>query len=53
MKRQLDDALLQLKSLQKIAVLLQQDSEEPKMANLRGIAIKCVIANHKEVENAY
>jgi hypothetical protein len=53
MKRQLDYALLQLKSLQKITELLQQDSEVPKTVNLGGIADKCVIANHKEVENAH
>jgi hypothetical protein len=45
MKRQLDDALLQLKSLQKIIELLQQDNADPRILNHEDTADKYVIAN--------
>jgi hypothetical protein len=53
MKRQLDDVLLQLKSLQKINELLQQVNEAPKMVNLGGTADNSAVVNYKEVKSAY
>jgi hypothetical protein len=41
MKRQLDDALLQLKSLQKIIELLQQDNGDSRILNHEETADKC------------
>jgi hypothetical protein len=52
MKRQLDDALLQLKSLQKIIELLQQDNRDSKVVNREGTADKGAILNYKEVKAA-
>jgi hypothetical protein len=40
MKRQLHDALLQLKSLQKIIELLQQDNADPRILNHEDTADK-------------
>jgi hypothetical protein len=45
MKRQLDDVLLQLKSLQKIIELLQQDNGDSRILNHEDTADKCVIVN--------
>jgi hypothetical protein len=52
MKRQLDDALLQLKCLQKIIELLQQDSGDSKIVNHEGTADKGAVMNYKEVKIA-
>jgi hypothetical protein len=53
MKRQIDNILSQLKSLQKITELLQQDNEASKMVNLGATADKGAAANYKEVKSAY
>jgi hypothetical protein len=42
-KRQLDDALLQLKSLQKIIELLQQDNGDSRVLNHEDTADKSVL----------
>ena len=55
LESQLDDALLQLKSLQKVIDLLQQDSEQNEAlmkVNFQGILDKNVNVKHVEVGNA-
>jgi hypothetical protein len=55
LESQLDDALLQLKSLQKVINLLLQDSEQNealKKVNFQGILDKSVNVKHVEVGNA-
>jgi hypothetical protein len=53
LKIQLDEVLIQMKSLQKIIEVLQKDGEESKMARQEDVAIKSAIAKHKDVNNIY